>query len=316
LISKLKYILLLFFIAISLNAQSVTVFANTDTTDYIVGDYIYYTLELNYPKNTRIEIPQIQDSITVLDFIKEEPVVSEESGNTVHILRKYIFSKYDSADVTIPSFRINYFLDGNSEPQFVNVNPIKIIVRTIEINAQGDIQDVKAPLKIQLDWLMILLIILIVVVVIVGVYFLYRYYRKKKLGIVPQKKIIKLPPYRIALDSLSELETKKLWQQGMIKEYHSEITGIIRKYFEDKFNFRALEMTSSEVLLSLKNINDTREIVEITDEFLNNADLVKFAKFKPIPTINEDMMKQAYEIVNKTKVEDEVKVETLEVKNV
>jgi hypothetical protein len=44
--------------------------------------------------------------------------------------------------------------------------------------------------------------------------------------------------------------------------------------------------------------------------------LVKFAKFKPIPTINEDMMKQAYEIVNKTKVEEEVKVETLEVKNV
>ena len=38
----------------------------------------------------------------------------------------------------------------------------------------------------------------------------------------------------------------------------------------------------------------------ITEDFLTNADLVKFAKYKPIATVNEEMMKQAYLIVEKT----------------
>jgi hypothetical protein len=42
--------------------------------------------------------------------------------------------------------------------------------------------------------------------------------------------------------------------------------------------------------------------------------MVKFAKFVPMPTVNEEMMKQAYNIVNKTKQDEEVKVVT-EVEN-
>jgi hypothetical protein len=44
----------------------------------------------------------------------------------------------------------------------------------------------------------------------------------------------------------------------------------------------------------------TGNIIDSTNEFLNNADLVKFAKFKPENFVNEEMMKQAVEIVNRT----------------
>ena len=40
--------------------------------------------------------------------------------------------------------------------------------------------------------------------------------------------------------------------------------------------------------------------MDITSQFLNNADLVKFAKFIPLETVNKEMMTQAREIVNKT----------------
>jgi hypothetical protein len=50
---------------------------------------------------------------------------------------------------------------------------------------------------------------------------------------------------------------------------------------------------------------DNQKLIDITGRFLENADLVKFAKFKPLPSVNDEMLKQAYEIVNRTKLEDE-----------
>jgi hypothetical protein len=56
------------------------------------------------------------------------------------------------------------------------------------------------------------------------------------------------------------------------------------------------------VLKNLSAIGDAEDIVATTESFLSNADLVKFAKFKPMPSVNDAMMKQAREIVEKTKV--------------
>ena len=92
----------------------------------------------------------------------------------------------------------------------------------------------------------------------------------------------------------------------MIKEYHSRITEIIRKYFDERFNLHAMELTTNEVMDLLRTKNEAQVIFDITNDFLNNADLVKFAKFQPMSSINEEMMKQAFSIVNKTvpKVEE------------
>ena len=41
-------------------------------------------------------------------------------------------------------------------------------------------------------------------------------------------------------------------------------------------------------------------IYQTVGQFLSNADLVKFAKYKPMPVVNEEMMKQAVNIVENT----------------
>jgi hypothetical protein len=140
----------------------------------------------------------------------------------------------------------------------------------------------------------------IAVVIILASYFLYKRYKKKKAEQPVKQEIIKVPAYIRALQSLEELERQKLWQQGRVKDYHSDITGIIRNYFEERFKLPALELTTRESLDRLKLVRDAKQILEQTDKFLNNADLVKFAKFVPIASVNEEMMSQAKEIVNNT----------------
>jgi hypothetical protein len=177
-------------------------------------------------------------------------------------------------------------------------NEVNFRISAVKVNIEEDIKDIKAPVTIPLDWKLILLFVLIVLLLIAaGVYV---YLKTKKRREARGAPVIILPPHVIALSSLDELEKKNLWQKGMIKDFHSEITGIIRKYFEERFGLPALELTTGETLELLNNTAEAKSVLSDAEEFLNNADLVKFAKFIPVNDVNEMMMKKAYIIVEQT----------------
>jgi len=300
-----KNILLLFLLTAAVNAQDFKVKASVDTTDYLVGDYIQLKYRVSHDENIKYQMPSVQDSLKdILTFIRELPAGNYDKDNEIIEEHTYLFSVYDSTDVLVPSIRFDY-QTAEGDNRHTYSNEVAFTVHTIEVNTQEDIQDVKKPLRIPLNWQTILLIALAVIVILTILYMVYRYYIKKKeakLGLQPE---IKIPPHEIALKSLRSLEEQKLWQQGKVKEYHSTLTEIIRRYFEARFNFFAMEMPSSEVLDYLEKIKDGRKIKETAASFFSNADLVKFAKFQPIPSVNEEMMKQAYSIVKDTVEEPE-----------
>lgn len=295
---RLSFVWILFSLSF-VNAQNISVSATTDTTIYKVGDFIKYQIEITHEKGIVVYLPSVKDSIKTLDFIQTLPAEKNEANNKVIERYRFIFSKYDSAQVTIPSVTIAY-TEWNSVKKNIKTNPITITVRTLPVNTQEDIRDIKEPLKLPLNWLLIGLIVFLIFALLVAAYFIYRYYKKKnalKENIQPE---VKIPPHEVALTKLAELEQKKLWQNGLVKQFHSEVTEIVRQYFEDRFNFRALEMTSAEILAVLSFTEEGKKIVGTSENFFSNADLVKFAKFEPMPKINEEMMKQAYDIVNQT----------------
>lgn len=292
--------LLLCFAFISLKAQTISVAVSTDTTVYQVGDYITLTIEARYDKSISIKLPPVKDSIKVLDYIQTLPVDKKEVDGKIVEYYKFIFSKYDSAQVTIPSLNIEYSEGKSGEKKFLATTPITITINKLQVNQQEDIRDVKEPYTIPLPWWIILLVVVVTVGLAIGGYYLYKYWKKRKEGKVELKPEVIIPPYDIALAKLDELGQKKLWQNGKVKEFHSEVTEIVREYFEKRFNFRALEMPSSEILPVLSYLEEGKVIVETADKFFSNADLVKFAKFEPMPHINDEMMTQAYEMVKLT----------------
>jgi len=182
----------------------------------------------------------------------------------------------------------------------VETNSVQFIVRTLPVNTQLEIKDVKPPIVIPMALLTILLIMLAILLLILLALYLYRRNQKKKRKRVERKRVYVIPPHVKALTELHALEDKKLWQQGFIKEYHSGITEIIRRYFEDRFKILALESSTTEIMDQLTRVVLPENIYRTVSDFLNNADLVKFAKYKPLPSVNEEMMKQAVDIVENT----------------
>jgi hypothetical protein len=295
-----KILLLLFLFKLPLLAQNITAEVYTDSANFLVGDYINLTVRVTYDEGIKVSNPLVKNLPKEVEIIKvEEPLLLKEDGKQVVEFR-YIVSVYDSMDVSIQGIPVGYRIGNDTALQTANTNPVSFAVHTVEVQPEEEIKDVKEPIKIPLDWKTLLLYLLIVVVIAVLAYFLYKRYKKKQEGEEKEEVAHTTPSYITALNNLHELEEEKLWQKGLVKEYHSRITEIIRRYFEERFYLPALELTTTEAMSRLNARQDTSEILETTEEFLNNADLVKFAKYSPVPDLNSEMMKQAYQIVEKT----------------
>ena len=112
---------------------------------------------------------------------------------------------------------------------------------------------------------------------------------------------VKYKPHELALMELEKLRVKKLWQAGKMKDYHTELTDILRKYIEDRFHLMAMESTSSEILDDLeKKTGISKECREMLSRILILADLVKFAKYIPLPEDHEQSMEYSVDFINKT----------------
>ncbi len=310
-----KYFIISLILSINLFSQSVTALASVDSSDYLVGDFINYTLEIRADKNIVVSVPVIRDSLKNVEVINELAPVSKETDNIKSTTYGYTISYYDSASITLPPIPVKYKVLGSNEEKVILSNPVNFTVHTVAVQQQADIKDVKDPLTIPLDWKFILMIAFIVLVLLIIAYYFYRRYKKKKAEQPIKKKIIRIPAHVRALTALNNLENEKLWQKGQVKEYHSKITGIIRGYFAERFKLPALELTTSEQMMQLRKVSSAENILNIANDFLNNADLVKFAKFQPLPSVNETMMNQAKEIVTLTISNEPAQVEE-EVQNV
>lgn len=291
---------ILIFSSVSLLAQDVTILASVDSSDYLVGDYINYTIEVRSPDELQIQTPAVTDSVKNLELIKlQKPVkLKDESANVTRF--SYVLSFYDSSEITIPAIPVKYKSKTDSIYKSSLTNPVTFTVHTVKVNHQEDIKDVKEPITIPFDWKFWIVFALIFLILLAIALYFYRRYKLKKLQQPVVKKVVKIPIHVAALAQLDNLEREKLWQNGKVKEYHSRITEIIRDYFEKRFELPALELTTSESILQLEQVSEARNVVQITGEFLNNADLVKFAKYIPMDSINQEMMKQAREIIQKT----------------
>lgn len=281
----------------------------TDTTDYLIGDYIHFELQGKYPKNFVLKEPIYKDSLKQFEIIEESISKFDTTENSIDFYKKIILAFYDSSEIYIPS--LHFVLTSNQDTTKFSFYSDSLLVKvhSLEIKTDSDIKDIKEPIKIPLDILEIILWTLLALLVLAIIFLVIKKFIRKERKQITEPQII-LPPHVLALTKLDELEREKLWQNGRVKEYHSRITEIVREYFERRFSFPALELTSSEQIQYLKNYDESKSVINITESFFTNADLVKFAKFNPVPDLNEIMMIQAKKIINLTiPKEEDSKVE-------
>ena len=83
------------------------------------------------------------------------------------------------------------------------------------------------------------------------------------------------------MDELKSLAEMNLIEKGMIKEYYIKLSDIIRCYIERKYGILAIDRTTYELYQEMRIKKIERLHIDTIRDFLEDCDLVKFAKYIP-----------------------------------
>lgn len=170
----------------------------------------------------------------------------------------------------------------------------------IPTNTNADIRDVKGlvDLPASYGWLWVLLVI---VVLVVAAWLVYRWLRKRRQAAPPIVRV-QLTPYEIAVQSLKRLLDEKLMERGEVDAFYTQLSDIVRHYLEGRFQLHAPERTTEEFLYEVaKDKALTQEHKDLLGNFLQECDLVKFAKFRPASADMQRAFDAAEKFVNDTR---------------
>jgi len=304
--NKLQYILTIAFISLLFSneaiAQKPSVKSSIDTTRILIGDQVNIMLELEQDKKDQYQFPFFRDTIIGnIEILSVSQIDTQElDQNRVLLQQRILVTSFDTGFYVIPPF----YFPNSEEFDSLRSDAFPLEVLTLEIDTTKGIADIKLPYDVPLSFLEILPY-LIVALLLIGIFIIIWYIirkRRKKPVLEPIRVKPAEPAHIWALKNLDNLVKEKLWQKGKVKLYHSRLSEILRYYLEFRFDIRAMEQTTAEILTALSEQDTVPEdLSDNLHQSLEQSDLVKFAKWNPLPDENERSMEIAYEFVLKTK---------------
>lgn len=287
-----------------------TVRAKLDSANLLMGKMTTLQLSVSQPKGVKGSFPLLskmrEDGIIPLcgdsvELRAPSRIDTVESSGSIDIVYQIPLQAFDSGYYRLPEFV--YVSGGDS----VRSNSVSFKVYPVQAKADTPINDYAgvakpdgwSPLDYLPDWVIDFWWLLIIILAAIGVsLYAMRKYRRQGY-IIPKKP--EPTPYEVAVSGLAKLKEKKLWEQGMEKEYFTELTEILRTYLYRRFGINAMEMTSREILDSLSKNPELKDKRQYFRQILDMADFVKFAKVRPLPDDNVLAFDNARRFVEETK---------------
>lgn len=218
----------------------------------------------------------------------------------------YLFRQ--SLKLRLTSFDTGYHvikpLQFSFNGELIESNPALLHVQGIELGQKAEEKAIKDIRKVNYTWFDRIIpywwVLLVIGGIVLGVFRLKKFKKNKAPteAITPSEP--QVPAHITAIEQLKRLKEKELWQKGLSKSYHTELTDILRAYIEDRFDVPAMEETSNQLLQELRNYGIAKNDLQLLPQLLRIADFVKFAKYKPLPEENEMAMKNALTFIEQT----------------
>ena len=301
--SRMAYFLLLALLAAGRSsAEDVRATARVDSARMVIGDWLTVYLQVEHRADAKVTWPVFRDSLDGFEVVRHtDPVMKTENDNVLESAT-LVLTAFDAGEYVLGPIPFQYTTKGDTTKSFARTSPIGITVRGVAVDTTKEIRDIKPPVSLPISFAELLPWI-IALAASAGAIWLFLYIRRKRRAgesIFPEEPL--RPAHEIALEALAALEAERLWQRGKVKEYHSEITDIVRRYIERRFQMLAMESTTDEILSAGAIKALPPETSGTLSTVLVRADLVKFAKFQLRPGENEASIPLAVSFVRSTVV--------------
>ena len=288
---------------------AIVVSASIDSTTLMIGDQTDLHLSVTHEAGEQVEWPvfgeQLQEGIEIVDKTIVDTLQLSDGRIQEHqylTLTSFKDSLFSIEPIAVVSGSDTFF----TEPMALN------IVQPFEVDSSLAITDIKDIEKAPIYWWGIIRWILLALALAglaIGGYYGWQWYQKhRKKEEEPVDPELLRPADEVALEKLDAIKEAKIWKDGKIKEYQTELTDVVREYISRRFDVQSTEKTSDETLKEVKPLlvngdlalEDGKELYERLSKMLRTADLVKFAKWHTTPDENEQALTTAYDFVKET----------------
>lgn len=287
---------------------SIVISTSIDSTSLWIGDQCQMHLEAICLPGEQVSLPVYgEELIPGIQVVRRTAIdtLAADEGR-IRIQQHLTLTSITDSLYYIPP---QPFVLGAGDTMWSNSMTLNIIQPFI-LDSTNAVTDIKAIAKAPIWWWGIIRWILLALLIglLVGALIWYiRYHRQHRdtAAVVPTEP--ERPAEEIALEKLALIKEEKVWQQGKTKEYHTELTDVIREYIGRRFDIHSSEKTSDETLQAMKpEMAEQKELYGRLEKMLRLADLVKFAKWTTTPDENESSLRTAYDFVNETTVNHDI----------
>lgn len=281
---------------------NVVVGASCDSVAIWIGEQTQIHLSVSCDAGQKITFPLFGDTI-VRDLEIIPPVLTDtqylDRKKKMTVTRSFTVTAFDSAFFYIPPFEVTV-----DDKAYKADNALSLVVYMFDVDTLhsdqffGPKDIMEQPLQWQ-DVKSATFYFIIYAVLAALVIFLFVSWKNDK----PIIRIIRIEPpkpaHEVALAEIERIRTEQLAHGEDSKRYYTELTDAIRLYMNGRFGFNATEMTSDEIIEHLQETNDKDSLKELKELF-STADLVKFAKMRPLLGENDRNLLTAIEFVKET----------------
>ncbi len=242
---------------------------------------IILSLRLTHPESLSVTLPPLTDRLEGLmlssSFERDTAPAADGRLTRERVLRltPLIAPAYRLAPMAISCRPAN----GDGETSYIGTPPVVLPLNTVsneplDASLRGDLQPIyiRPSLKTISAYAAIPVVILLLLALAIFL-----------LGRIQHKiRTLRMSPKERALYELERLLSRKWVESGHIKAFYLELTLIVRRYIERQHRIRAPEQTTHEFLQAVAaDTRFTPVVIDRLKPFLEAADLVKFAAWRP-----------------------------------
>ncbi len=271
--------------------------ASVDATEITIGDIVTLSLAVQYPSSVRATLPPVGNMLgewTVRN-VNTIPVRSLSNGDhEVGLLIQLAI--YKTGEFSIPPIEAE-LIQKNGKREVLSSEPIKIKVESVLTGQKQELKELKAQAEITPDYRPFLLLLAALASAVFLIYWLITTLKKRRKVAVMEVRDNRTPE-QIARDAIQALLSRRLVEQGLLKQFYLELSEIVKRYLGQKLNILSLERTTEEFTSDLKKTSLALPDFEMIREFLVECDLVKFAKYHPSPEEIQSIQEQAIQLID------------------
>lgn len=242
---------------------------------------ILLTLRISSPTNVAVKLPVMESRVkgfTVSGNYDGPPTVA--GGKSVRT-RNIRLTPQISDEYRVAPMAVTWKDPVSGAEQWFPTKPVVLASEALQKEPPGkEIAAARGPVWIYPGLRGFILYTLMALGLAALGYLIWRLIRKVRRAV----KLRRMSPRERALFELAELMARDLVGHHRVKEFYFELTMIVRAYIERAHAIRAPEQTTEEFLAAVSSdARFSRDVVRKLREFMQAADLVKYAGIQPTP---------------------------------